>query len=232
MSQRILIIIPCYNEESNIGKVLQEIKGLNIGYDIVVIDDGSQDNTYSIASQLSPCLKLVVNIGIGGCVQTGIKYALLYNYDICIQVDGDGQHPPFEIHTLIEDYIKSPASLIIGSRFLLKNRFQSTWMRRIGICAISSAMKWLFGKKITDPTSGFRLMDREAIKLFSCEYPHDFPEPISVGVALEQGLTIREVPVVMRTREYGSSSIAGIKTITYMLRVIGYLILIRMGRHL
>ncbi|HAW49542.1 TPA: glycosyltransferase family 2 protein [bacterium] len=232
MPQRILVMIPCYNEESSIGPLLREIQELDVHYDTLVIDDGSQDNTYSTASKLSSCLRLVANIGIGGCVQTAIKYAFLNDYDLAIQVDGDGQHPPSQIHTLINDYTKSPSNLIIGSRFLLKERFQSTLMRRIGISAISCIIKWLFGKKITDPTSGLRLMDREAIKLFSSEYPHDFPEPISVGFALERGLTIREVPIAMRTREHGTSSISGIKTIAYMLRVIGYLILIRIGRHL
>ncbi|MEQ9552835.1 MAG: glycosyltransferase family 2 protein [Coleofasciculus sp. G3-WIS-01] len=227
-----ILIIPCYNEENNIDKLLREIQKLNLGYDTLVIDDGSQDNTYAVASKLSPCVKLLTNLGIGGAVQTGIKYALQHNYELCVQVDGDGQHPPSQVYRLIESYLTSPANLIIGSRFLRKKEFKSTWKRRIGIRIISGVIQWLFQYKITDPTSGLRIMDRKAIQLFSTEYPHDFPEPISLAVALERGLRVREVSVNMRSREQGFSSITGIKSFLYMIRVIGYLILVRMGRHI
>ncbi|MEQ9483178.1 glycosyltransferase family 2 protein [Coleofasciculus sp. F4-SAH-05] len=227
-----ILIIPCYNEENNVGKLLREIQELNPGYDTLVIDDGSQDNTYAVASQLSPCVKLLTNLGIGGAVQTGIKYALQHNYELCVQVDGDGQHPPSQVYRLIESYLKSPANLIISSRFLRKKGFKSTWKRRLGIKIISQVIQLLFQHKITDPTSGLRMMDRKAIQLFSTEYPHDFPEPISLAVALERGLRVREVAVNMRSREQGFSSITGIKSFLYMIRVIGYLILVRMGRHL
>ncbi|MEQ9667134.1 glycosyltransferase family 2 protein [Coleofasciculus sp. G2-EDA-02] len=227
-----ILIIPCYNEGNNVGKLLREIQKLNLGYDTLVIDDGSQDNTYAVASQLSPCVKLLTNLGIGGAVQTGIKYALQHNYELCVQVDGDGQHPPSQVYCLIESYLNSPANLIIGSRFLRKKEFKSTWKRRIGIRIISGVIQWLFQYKITDPTSGLRMMDRKVIQLFSTEYPHDFPEPISLAVALERGLSVREVAVNMRSREQGFSSITGIKSFFYMIRVIGYLILVRMGRHI
>ncbi|MBM4140177.1 MAG: glycosyltransferase family 2 protein [Nitrospira sp.] len=229
---RILLAIPCYNEGANISKILQEIKEQETDCDIIVVDDGSSDNTYFVASQFSHCVKLVANLGIGGAVQTALKYALENDYDLFIRIDGDGQHPPSQIHVLIKSYLTSSANLIIGSRFLLIGDFQSTWTRRLGIGVIRSAFKWLFGRKITDLTSGFMLMDRKAIRLFSAEYPQDFPEPISTAFALERGLTVREVPVQMRAREQGSSSIRGIKIFAYMVRVIGYLILIRMGRHI
>jgi len=227
-----ILIIPCYNEEKNVGKLLREIQDLKLAYDTLVIDDGSQDNTYAVASQLSPCVKLLTNLGIGGAVQTGIKYALQHNYELCVQIDGDGQHPPSQVYHLIESYLTSPANLIIGSRFLREKGFKSTWKRRLGIKIISRVIQWLFKHKITDPTSGLRMMDRKAIQLFSTEYPHDFPEPISLAVALERGLRVREVAVNMRSREQGFSSITGIKSFLYMIRVIGYLILVRMGRHL
>jgi len=229
---KILLIIPCYNEESNIGKLLEEIKELNEGYDTIVVDDGSTDNTYAIGSKFSSCIRLASNIGIGGSVQTGIKYALEHGYDLCIQVDGDGQHPPSQIRILLESYVTSPANLIIGSRFLSDVGFVSTWARRLGIKIISGVIRLLFGNNIADPTSGFRLIDIEAIRVFSTEYPHDFPEPISVAIALERGFKVSEVSVQMRPREHGGSSISGIKTFAYMLRVVGYLILIRMGRHM
>jgi glycosyltransferase involved in cell wall biosynthesis len=231
-SPRILVMIPCYNEEASIGPLLTEIQSLNARYDTVVVDDGSTDNTYAIASRLSPCLKLVANIGIGGSVQTAIKYAQVHDYDLCVQVDGDGQHPPDQIKTLVEDYLSAPANIIVGSRFLGDGNFHSTGMRRVGISIISHAIHRLFKKNISDPTSGLRLLDRQAIRLFSAEYPFDFPEPISIALALEHNLTIREVAVRMRAREHGQSSITGFKTALYMLRVISYLVLIRMGRHI
>lgn len=227
---RVLLMIPCYNEESSIGPLLQEIQELDESYDTIVVDDGSEDNTYAIASRFSPCLKLAVNLGIGGAVQTAIKYAFENDYDYCIQVDGDGQHPPDQIKALLESYRKSPANLVVGSRFLTEENFRSTWARRLGIKIISGTIKLVFGCEATDPTSGFRLMDREAIHLFSRKYPCDFPEPISIAIALEHGLTIKELPVDMQERKHGKSSISGFKTFAYMLRVVGYLILIRISR--
>ena len=225
---RILIVIPCYNEGSNIGTLLQEIRELSDKYDKVVIDDCSADDTYAIASRLSSCVRLVGKLGIGGAVQTGIKYAVENNYDLCIQVDGDGQHPPDQIERLIKSYMASPTNMVIGTRFLLRENFRSTWSRRLGIQVISVVIHWLFGQKITDPTSGFRLMDRAVIRLFHSDYPLDFPEPVAVAIALQHGLTIQEVGVRMRSRQGGSSSISGIKTIIYMARVIGYLFLVRL----
>lgn len=231
-SQRVLLIIPCYNEASSVGTLLREIQALNAGYHTIVIDDGSRDETFAVASQLSPCLKLAANLGIGGAVQTGIKYALEHDYDLCIQIDGDGQHPPSQIRSLLESYRASPANLIIGSRFLSESDFKSTHLRRVGIQVIRTVIYWLFGRAITDPTSGLRLMDKKAIRLFSSEYSRDFPEPISIAVALERGLIVREIPVQIRLREHGRSSIAGLKTLAYVLRVVGYLILNRLGRNL
>ena len=227
---RILLAIPCYNEEGAIGPLLREIRSLHADYDMIVVDDGSRDNTYGVASAMAPCLRLIANLGIGGGVQTSIKYAFERGYDLCVQVDGDGQHPASEICVLVDSYRASPANLIIGSRFLADGEFRSTFARRVGIQAISAAIRWFFGCRVTDPTSGFRIMDREAIRIFSAEYPHDFPESISVAVALEHGLSIREVPVRMRAREHGDSSIQGLKRMAYMLRVIGYLALIRLKR--
>ena len=165
-------------------------------------------------------------------MQVAIKYACEYNYETCIQVDGDGQHPPDQIKVLVESYRKSPANLIIGSRFLSNENYMSTWARRLGIKSISHAIKLLYNCKVSDPTSGFRLMDRKAIHLFSTQYPYDFPEPISIATALERCLTIREIPLNMRARRHGKSSISGLMSLSYMLRVVGYLILTRIGRRI
>jgi glycosyltransferase involved in cell wall biosynthesis len=228
---RVLLAIPCYNEEGSIGSLLREIQSIG-RYDTVVVDDASRDQTYKIASSLSPCVRLAANLGIGGAVQTAYKYAKENNYDLCMQVDGDGQHPPTEVDQLVRSYVESPANIIIGSRFLAEGDFRSTPMRRIGIFLIRWTLRVLFGKDITDPTSGLRLIDRKAIDVFSQEYPHDFPEPISLAVALEKGLTVREVPILMKSREFGQSSISGFKKVAYIIRVLGYIILVRMGRHL
>lgn len=230
-NNRVLIIIPCYNEQTAIAGLLSEISNLKQGYETLVIDDGSSDETYQIARQFSPAVKLLRNLGIGGAVQTGIKYAYNNGFDFCVQIDGDGQHPPSEVAKLLYAYKENPSSIIIGSRYLLNNTFRSTWARRFGSQMIASAINILFSKcAITDPTSGMRLMDRKAIKYFSNHYPHDFPEPISLAWALKCGLSVCETPVQMRSRKHGSSSIIGLMPIIYMLRVLGYIVLARFIR--
>jgi len=230
-SPRLLIIIPCYNEQGAIPALLTEISRCQQGYETIVIDDGSRDNTYHVASQLSPTVRLLKNIGIGGAVQTGIKYANSNGFDFCVQIDGDGQHPPSEVAKLLQAYREFPRSIIIGSRYLHHDTFRSTWARRFGGRAIAWAINTLFSHcAITDPTSGMRLMDRKSIEFFAYNYPHDFPEPISLAWALKEGFTVGEVPVQMRAREHGNSSIIGLKPIIYMLRVVGYIVLARLMR--
>ena len=224
----VLLIIPCYNEEYTILPLLDEIAMCGLECSTIVIDDGSSDTTYNIAKTLSPTIRLIRNLGIGGAVQTGIKYAERNGFDFCIQIDGDGQHPPSEVIKLLKAYKNSPFSLIIGSRYILNDSFRSTWARRIGGQIIALALNFLFPVcKVTDPTSGMRLMDRKAIEFFSQHYPHDFPEPISLAWALKEGLLAAEIPVKMREREHGYSTIIGLKPITYMLRVLGYIFLAR-----
>jgi glycosyltransferase involved in cell wall biosynthesis len=230
-SRRVLIIIPCYNEQVSVASLLKEIVDCRQGYETIVVDDGSQDATYQTARQFSPTVKLLRNLGIGGAVQTGIKYACNQGFDFCIQLDGDGQHDPNEIPKLLQAYQKMPHSIIIGSRYLQNDTFRSTWVRRFGGKIIAKVMSLLFsGCTITDPTSGMRLMDRNAIEFFAKRYPHDFPEPISLAWALRMGFTVGEVQVKMRTRTHGKSSIVGLKPISYMFRVLGYVILARFLR--
>jgi len=226
---RVLIVIPCYNEQGTIGSLLKEIAACGYGYETIVIDDASQDRTYEIAQELSPTVRLSRNLGIGGAVQTGIVFACNEGYDFCIQIDGDGQHPPGETAKLLQAYSDAPRSIIVGSRYLKNDTFRSTWARRFGRRAIAAALNGMFqGCAITDPTSGMRLLDRRAIAFFARYYPHDFPEPISLAWALRAGLTVGEVAVGMRAREHGSSSIIGIKPVAYMLRVLGYILLARL----
>lgn len=225
---RVLVVIPCYNEGKSIRGVLEQICALDERVDTLVVDDGSQDDTSEQARPLSCCVRLVMNLGIGGAVQTGYRYARENNYDLCIQLDGDGQHPPDQIPVLLAAVRATGANMVIGSRFLSTQGFRSTRVRRIGIRLISATCRRLFGLKVTDPTSGFRLCDRRAISLFAEQYPQDFPEPVSIGYALAAGLKIGEVPVRMIERIHGSSSITGLKNLAYMIRVLGNLVLVRL----
>ena len=225
---RVLLIIPCYDEEHTIMPLLDEITRCGLECSTIVIDDGSSDASYNVAKTRSPTIRLIRNLGIGGAVQTGIKYAERNGFDFCVQVDGDGQHPPGEVIKLLNAYKNFPYSIIIGSRYILNDSFRSTWARRIGGQTIALALNFLFPAcQVTDPTSGMRLMDRKAIKFFSKHYPHDFPEPISLAWALKEGLSVAEIPVKMREREHGDSTIIGLKPAAYMLRVLGYILLAR-----
>lgn len=229
---RVLLIIPCYNEQKSIAALLKEITELCLDYKVLVIDDGSDDDTFRIAQALSPTVRLLRNLGIGGAVQTGIKYAHNNAFDFCVQIDGDGQHPPSEVSKLLRAYQAKPRPIIIGSRYLRSGTFNSTWARRFGGQTIAWALNTLFSQcAVTDPTSGMRLMDSKAIEFFAKHYPHDFPEPISLAWALKEGLSVSEVPVLMREREHGNSSIIGMKPMAYMLRVIGYILLARLKRN-
>lgn len=229
-SYRVLLIIPCFNEQGAIAALLDEITVLGAGYATVVIDDGSGDRTGEIACQLSPTVRLLTNLGIGGAVQTGIKYANRNGFDFCVQIDGDGQHPPAEVGKLLQAYYQAPRSVIIGSRYLANDSFRSTFARRFGSRTIAWSLNRLFARcRVTDPTSGMRLMDRSAIALFASRYPHDFPEPISLAWALKAGLSVGECEVQMRAREHGSSSIVGLRPLAYMFRVLGYILLARLS---
>lgn len=228
--RRTLLILPCYNEAASIAAVLLEISvHLGPDYDALVIDDASTDSTADIARRAgAACVRLVKNLGIGGAVQTGIKYARAHMYDFCVQIDGDGQHPAAQVARLFEAYDRRPANIVVGSRYLTQDTFRSTWTRRLGGRVISSALRLFFRQSISDPTSGLRLLDRKAIEIFSRTYPRDFPEPISLAWAYRAGLSVSETAVEMRDREHGQSSITGWKPVAYMLRVLGYILLIRL----
>lgn len=219
MNSKVLVIIPAYNESTNIVKTVQSVS--DCGYDYVVINDGSTDNTIDVCLEHHiNVIDLPQNLGIGGAVQAGHKYALKYGYDIDVQVDGDGQHDPTYIHDLIEEMEMSNSDLVIGSRFKVKtDGFQSTLMRRIGIMWFTFFLKLLTGKTVTDPTSGFRASGKKAIKLFSQHYPIDYPEPESIAYALSNGLSVGEVSVIMKERQGGVSSIGGFSSVYYMVKV-------------
>ena len=225
---RVLVIVPAYNEQDCIVETVRRIK--ETGYDYVVVNDGSRDNTLKLCRWNGiNVLDLPQNLGIGGAVQAGHKYAQHYGYDIDVQVDGDGQHDPSYIPQLVK-MIEDGADLAIGSRFVEEtDGFQSTWLRRVGITWLSGLLKLLTGKIVTDPTSGFRASGRRAIELFCENYPMDYPEPESIALALENGLSLSETPVNMLERQGGSSSIGGFSSVYYMIKVTLAIILVVWG---
>ena len=215
---KVLLIVPAFNEEESILGVARSIEAL--GYDYLIVNDGSTDGTLDIlrANRLNH-LNLSSNLGIGGAVQAGHRYAFENGYDIDIQLDGDGQHDVSFVPKLIEA-IEQGADLAIGSRFVgPSDGFKSTFMRRVGIKWLSFWIKLCSGIRVYDVTSGFRASGRRAIKLFCDYYPSDYPEPESIVYASNAGLGIAEVPVTMYERQGGSSSIAGFKSAYYMISV-------------
>lgn len=228
IAPRVLVIVPAYNEQDCIVETVRRIK--ETGYDYVVVNDGSKDDTLKLCRENGiNVLDLPQNLGIGGAVQAGHKYAQHYGYDIDVQVDGDGQHDPSYIPQLVK-MIEDGADLAIGSRFVEEtDGFQSTWLRRVGITWLSGLLKLLTGKIVTDPTSGFRASGRRAIELFCENYPMDYPEPESIALALENGLSLSETPVNMLERQGGSSSIGGFSSVYYMIKVTLAIILVVWG---
>lgn len=215
---KVLLIIPAFNEEDCIASVVHEIS--LSGYDYIVVNDGSTDKTLQICLDNDfPVLDLPRNLGIGGAVQAGHKYALRNGYDVDIQVDGDGQHDILCIPALLEQ-IEEGADLVIGSRFIQPSEgFQSTAIRRLGIKWLSGLIALLYKKNISDPTSGFRASGKKALELFCRTYPIDYPEPESIAEALNHKLDVRETSVSMRARAGGSSSIKALSSIYYMIKV-------------
>lgn len=219
-----LVIIPCYNEEMAIGKLLTEMKGIclpsNISVDILVVNDSSLDHTSSIAKEFgASVIDLPINLGIGGAMQTGFIYAQKNNYDFAVQMDGDGQHPPSELIKLINQFVLTHSNIVIGSRFVLKQGFQSSVLRRIGIAYFHYLTFMFTRKSIYDITSGFRLYDKQTIQIIALNYPDDYPEPESLIIFSRAGLSVEEVPVVMRERQGGKSSIRNFSQLYYMAKV-------------
>lgn len=225
-----LIIIPAYNEEANIGALLDELDEQYSRYDYLVINDCSKDGTRQILkNRKARFLDLPVNLGIGGGVQAGYMYAREHGYDIAVQMDGDGQHLPAYLDAVIEPVASGAADFVVGSRFLKNEGFQSSALRRVGIVFLSRWLRVLTGVEVKDVTSGFRAVNRKGIELFSDEYAQDYPEPEALTLAALRGLRIREVPVQMKERAGGTSSISGVKSVYYMLKVTLALTLTKMS---
>ncbi|MFM2386221.1 MAG: hypothetical protein RL660_978 [Bacteroidota bacterium] len=222
--KKYLLILPCFNERDSIAMLLTELQqyvSTTDIIDIVVVNDCSTDNTSAIARRFPNVVVLdcAVNLGIGGAVQTGYKYAVQQNYDFAIQMDGDGQHPPAELEKLIRAQAESAADLVIGSRFIEKQGFQSYGLRRVGIHYLRTLAKMLCGSHVLDITSGFRLMSRPCFTIAATQYPDDYPEPISLITFIRAKMQVVEVPVLMRERVAGTSSIKSLWQLFYMVKV-------------
>lgn len=215
-----LVIIPAYNENANIVNTVASLQKAAPEYDYIVINDCSTDNTKEVLQKNNiNYIDSPVNLGIGGAVQTGYLYGYRNGYDIAVQYDGDGQHNAEYFHIMENKLLEESANMVIGSRFIEKEGFQSSFLRRVGIKYFNHLIKIITGKTITDPTSGMRMADRETIGLFSKDYPIDYPEPESVVTLLTSDKKVIEVPVVMNERAEGESSIHGFKSIYYMIKV-------------
>ena len=226
---RILVIIPAYNEEESILKVVQELGEAYPLYDYVVVNDCSTDRTMELLEKNSiNRINLICNLGVGGAVQTGYLYALGNDYDIAVQLDGDGQHDPIFLGSIVEPLINDEADLCIGSRFIEKEGFQTSFMRRVGIKVLSFIIKSCSGVYQSDVTSGFRACNKMMIKHYATHYAQDYPEPEAIVSAAIYGFRIKEIPVVMRERKTGVSSISPIKSIYYMTKVSVAIILYRL----
>lgn len=227
MEKRILLIIPAYNEEdcllNTYNKIIKYNQENNTKYDVIVINDCSTDKTLKICEENNiPVISLIHNLGIGGAVQTGYKYAFENDYDIALQYDGDGQHDVNYISNIIKPIIDDKADFVIGSRFIEDNvsEFKSSFARRIGIRLISFTIKFVTSKTIKDVTSGFRAANKLVIADFAKSYPVDYPEPITNTELLKKNYRIEEIGVSMNEREGGKSSINSWKNIYFMINVI------------
>ncbi len=218
---RVLIIIPALNEAETIVSVVEALKREAPGCDILVVDDGSTDNTAAIVESLDgvKLIKLPYNLGIGGAMQTGYKYALRNGYDIAVQCDGDGQHPADRVKDLVSHVEAGDADIIIGSRYVADTGYAPSVSRRVGKSILSRAVDAIVGGGITDTTSGFRAVNRRVIQLFAQHYPEDYPEPETLVILHKAGFKAAETAVVMRPRQGGRTSISPRRAAYYMLKV-------------
>jgi glycosyltransferase involved in cell wall biosynthesis len=215
-----IAIIPAFNEQDAIGIVIDELAAFDPAVDVLVVDDASHDATAERARQRGArVVTLPFNLGIGGAVQTGFRYAAENGYELAIRVDGDGQHDPAELRPLLDMVREGRADMCIGSRFVDAGGYRSSVTRRVGIRILARTVSLLTAQRVTDTTSGFQVLNRKAIELFAADYPHDYPEVEAAVMAHKNRLRLAECPVQMRERAAGRSSIRGLRTVYYMAKV-------------
>jgi len=216
-------IVPALNEEHTIARVIDELLAFDPGLDIVVVDDGSVDGTARVAGgKGARVLRLPFNLGIGGAVQTGFRFAFENGYDLAVRVDGDGQHDPAQLGRVIEPVLRGDADIAVGSRFAAEDAsgYRSSRSRRVGIRLLAWVVSRIVGQRVTDTTSGFQAVNRQGIALFARDYPHDYPEVEATVMVFRHRLRLLEVPVQMRERGGGRSSITALRSIYYMVKVL------------
>ena len=230
---RAVAVVPAYNESGAIGRVVREIRAARPGIDVVVVDDASTDDTAAVAeANGATVLQLAFNVGIGGAVQTGFRYAVEEGYERAVRLDGDGQHDAAEIERLFVPLEGGEADLVIGSRFVDDGgSYRPPFARRLGIRVFARLVSLLGGQRVTDTTSGFIALDRAGIELFAREYPHDYPEVEATLVALRSGLRLSQVQVEMRERETGASSITFVRSLYYIVKVLLALLVASLRRY-
>ena len=233
MRQDVVAIVPAWNETAAIGGVVDEILAFDPTIHVVVVDDASDDETAWVAKRHgATVLPLLFNVGIGGAVQTGFRYARDEGYEIAVRLDGDGQHDASELGKLIGPVRAGEADLVIGSRFVDPGgTYRPPFARRMGIRVFARLVSLLGGQKVTDTTSGFSAMNRAGIELFALEYPHDYPEVEATLVALRSGLRLTQVQVEMRERQTGTSSITFVRSLYYIVKVMLALLVASLRRY-
>jgi glycosyltransferase involved in cell wall biosynthesis len=220
---RRVAIVPALNEEHTVPRVIDELRAFDAGLDVVVVDDGSTDRTAEVAAARgAKVLRLPFNLGIGGAVQTGFRFAFENGYDIAVRVDGDGQHDPAQLPRILEPVLRGDADIAVGSRFAGEpgDGYRSSRSRRIGIRILAAVVSRIVGQRVTDTTSGFQVLNRNGIALFARDYPHDYPEVEATIMVFRHRLRLAEVPVTMRERGGGTSSITALRSIYYMAKVL------------
>ncbi len=220
LPEKTVILIPAYNEAANIGPLFEEIKACWPQVDVCFIDDGSTDETMGILRRL-PCrhLSLPCNLGVGGAMQAGFQYAFQNGYDYAIRMDGDGQHPPGECGKLVERMAADDVDMVVGSRFLGEGSYTSSWYRQIGIYGLAAMLSAACRRRISDPTSGFQMVNRLLMYFFSMHYPSDYPEPEALALISRQGYQCAETAVQFRARYRGRSTIRSWGTVYYLFKV-------------
>ncbi|MCL6549303.1 MAG: glycosyltransferase family 2 protein [Alicyclobacillus sp.] len=222
LNPRILIIVPAYNEEAAVGGVIRSIFRHRPDADVLVVNDGSRDRTAEVAAEAGArVITLPVNLGIGGAMQTGYRYAAQYGYDIAVQLDADGQHDPSDLGRVLAPLLSgAEVDMVVGSRYVERTSYRSTAFRRAGMIILAAVVRIILGYPVKDTTSGYRAVNRRVIELFAHWYPTDYPEPEAIVYLHRNGYRILEVPVSMREREAGRSSITPFRSAYYMIKVL------------
>ena len=231
MDKKVLVIIPCYNEEDNIVNTVENLRAECPEVDFLVVNDCSTDSSAELLRRHHyPFLDLPVNLGIGGNVQCGYLYAVRNGYDVAVQMDGDGQHDPAYLASVVGPVARGEVDMCVGSRFITKEGFQTSAMRRAGIRLLSGLIRLLCGVRVLDVTSGFRATGRRLTEFFAHHYAQDYPEPEAIISAVLNGFRVGEAPVVMAERMGGTSSISPLRSVYYMVKVSIALVVYRLTR--